>query len=41
VADQIRGYAEAGVEEIMAQFLVVDDFDGLRVLAEEVLPRLR
>ena len=41
VAAQIRAYDEAGVEEIMAQFLVVDDFDGIRVLAEEVLPRLR
>ena len=41
VATQIRAYGEAGIEEIMAQFLVVDDFDGLRVLAEEVLPRLR
>jgi alkanesulfonate monooxygenase SsuD/methylene tetrahydromethanopterin reductase-like flavin-dependent oxidoreductase (luciferase family) len=41
VATQIRAYGEAGIEEIMAQFLVVDDFDGLRVLAEEVLPQLR
>jgi alkanesulfonate monooxygenase SsuD/methylene tetrahydromethanopterin reductase-like flavin-dependent oxidoreductase (luciferase family) len=41
VAAQIRAYGEAGVEEIMAQFLVVDDFDGIRILAEEVLPKLR
>jgi alkanesulfonate monooxygenase SsuD/methylene tetrahydromethanopterin reductase-like flavin-dependent oxidoreductase (luciferase family) len=41
VVAQIRAYGEAGIEEIMAQFLVVDDFDGLRILAEEVLPRLR
>ena len=41
VAEQIRAYAEAGIEEIMAQFFVVDDLDGLRVLAEEVLPLLR
>jgi alkanesulfonate monooxygenase SsuD/methylene tetrahydromethanopterin reductase-like flavin-dependent oxidoreductase (luciferase family) len=41
VAAQIRAYEDAGVEEIMAQFLVVDDFDGIRILAEEVLPRLR
>lgn len=41
VASQIRAYGEAGVEEIMAQFLVVDDFDGIRILAEEVLPNLR
>jgi F420-dependent oxidoreductase-like protein len=40
VADQIRAFGEAGVEEIMAQFLVTDDFDGIRVLGEEVLPLL-
>jgi alkanesulfonate monooxygenase SsuD/methylene tetrahydromethanopterin reductase-like flavin-dependent oxidoreductase (luciferase family) len=40
VVAQIQSYADAGIEEIMAQFLVVDDLDGLRVLAEEVLPRL-
>lgn len=38
VAEQIRAYEAAGIEEIMAQFFVVDDLDGLRVLAEEVLP---
>jgi alkanesulfonate monooxygenase SsuD/methylene tetrahydromethanopterin reductase-like flavin-dependent oxidoreductase (luciferase family) len=41
VVAQIHAYADAGIEEIMAQFLVVDDLDGLRILAEEVLPRLR
>lgn len=40
VAAQICAYGDAGIEEIMAQFLVVDDLDGIRVLAEEVLPRL-
>ncbi len=41
VVAQINEFADAGIEEIMAQFLVVDDFDGIRVLAEEVLPKLR
>lgn len=38
VAAQLRAYSDAGVDEIMAQFLVVDDFEGIRVLGEEVLP---
>ena len=38
VAAQLRAYAEAGIEEIMAQFVVVDDLDGLRILARDVLP---
>ena len=40
VAEQLRAYEAAGVEEIMAQFLVVDDFEGIRVLGEEVVPLL-
>ena len=40
VAAQMRAYGEAGIEEIMAQFVVVDDLDGLRVLARDVLPLL-
>jgi alkanesulfonate monooxygenase SsuD/methylene tetrahydromethanopterin reductase-like flavin-dependent oxidoreductase (luciferase family) len=40
VAAQLRAYEEAGVQEIMAQFLVVDDSEGIRVLGEEVLPLL-
>lgn len=38
VATQMRSYANAGIEEIMVQFVVPDDFDGVRMLAEEVLP---
>lgn len=38
VAAQLRAYAAAGIEEIMAQFVVVDDLDGLRILARDVLP---
>jgi alkanesulfonate monooxygenase SsuD/methylene tetrahydromethanopterin reductase-like flavin-dependent oxidoreductase (luciferase family) len=40
VVAQLRAYEAAGVDEIMAQFLLVDDLDGIRVLAEEVLPHL-
>lgn len=40
IVAQIRAYEDAGIDEIMAQFLVVDDFDGLRILAEEVVPQL-
>lgn len=39
-AVQIRAYGDAGIQEIMAQFFVVDDLDGLRIIAEEVLPLL-
>jgi alkanesulfonate monooxygenase SsuD/methylene tetrahydromethanopterin reductase-like flavin-dependent oxidoreductase (luciferase family) len=41
VVAQLKAYEAAGVEEIMAQFLIADDLDGIRVLGEEVLPRLR
>lgn len=40
VVEQIRVYEQAGVQEIMAQYLNMDDFAGLQLLAEEVLPRL-
>ena len=40
VVEQIWAYAEAGIEEIMAKFLVVDDIEGLHILADEVLPHL-
>lgn len=40
VVAQLREYEAAGVQEIMAQFLVVDDFEGIRVLGKEVLPLL-
>jgi len=38
VATQMRSYAQVGIEEIMVQFVVPDDFDGVQMLAEEVLP---
>jgi F420-dependent oxidoreductase-like protein len=40
VAGQIRAYGEAGVEELMLQWFDLDDIDGLRAFAEQVLPRL-
>jgi len=40
VAAQLRAYADAGIEEIMAQSFAVDDLEGWQVLADEVLPLL-
>ena len=40
VIERIQTYAAAGVEEIMIQRLDLDDDEGLRVIAEEVLPRV-
>ncbi|GAC1430599.1 MAG: LLM class F420-dependent oxidoreductase [Chloroflexota bacterium] len=40
VAAQIAAYAGAGVEEIMLQWLDLDDVERLRAFAHEVLPRL-
>ncbi len=38
VIEQLRGYAAAGVEEVMMQWISLDDIEGITVLAEEVLP---
>ena len=35
---RLQGYAAAGVEEIMLQWWGPSDEDGLRMLAEEVVP---
>ncbi len=40
VIAQLRAYEAAGVDEIMAQWHDMDDLEGIRVLAEEVLPHL-
>ena len=40
VVAQIQRYGEAGVEELMLQWFELDDIDGLRAFAEQVLPRL-
>jgi alkanesulfonate monooxygenase SsuD/methylene tetrahydromethanopterin reductase-like flavin-dependent oxidoreductase (luciferase family) len=41
VAERLAAYAEAGVDEIMVQWMDVTDFDGIRIIAEDVLPRLK
>jgi F420-dependent oxidoreductase-like protein len=40
VVAQIQSYGQAGVEELMLQWFELDDIDGLRAFAEQVLPRL-
>lgn len=40
VVAQIGTYAAAGAEELMLQWLDLDDIDGLRAFAEQVLPRV-
>jgi F420-dependent oxidoreductase-like protein len=36
IQSQLRAFADAGVEELMAQWLDLDDFDGLHAFAETV-----
>ena len=40
VVERIQALAEAGVEELMLQWLDLDDQDGLRLFAEVVMPRV-
>ena len=40
VVGQIRAYAAAGVEEIMVHWSTLDDIEGLKLLAEHVMPHL-
>jgi F420-dependent oxidoreductase-like protein len=40
VGEQIQAFVAAGVEELMLQWLDLDDLDGLRAFAQTVLPRL-
>jgi F420-dependent oxidoreductase-like protein len=39
VVEQIKAYAEAGVEELMLQWFDIDDIDGLQAFATSVLPQ--
>ena len=39
VLSRVRDYQAAGAQEVMFQWLELDDLDGLRALAETVLPR--
>lgn len=41
IAGQMNARAAAGVQEIMTQWFELDDIEGLRAYAEDVLPRLR
>ena len=40
IAEHIRAYIAAGVEEVMIQWFSLDYIDSLQILAEEVLPLL-
>jgi len=40
IAEQIQTYAAAGVEELMLQWLDLDDIEGLSAFAQQVLPLL-
>ncbi|HEY7035166.1 MAG TPA: TIGR03560 family F420-dependent LLM class oxidoreductase [Thermomicrobiales bacterium] len=40
IVDQLSRLGEAGVSRVMAQWLDMDDIDGLQLLAAEVLPQL-
>ncbi|HKS71224.1 MAG TPA: TIGR03560 family F420-dependent LLM class oxidoreductase [Ktedonobacterales bacterium] len=40
VVARIRAFGEAGVEELMLQWLDLDDQDGLRLFAEAVMPQV-
>jgi alkanesulfonate monooxygenase SsuD/methylene tetrahydromethanopterin reductase-like flavin-dependent oxidoreductase (luciferase family) len=40
IVDQLGPLGEAGVTRVMAQWLDMDDLDGLQLLAAEVLPKL-
>ena len=38
IIEQLRSFAEAGVERIMLQWLDLDDIDGLEAMANNILP---
>jgi len=40
VVEQIKAYADAGVEELMLQWFDLDDIEGLRAFATSVLLQL-
>ena len=40
VVQQIRAYAEAGVEELILQWFDVNDIEGLQMYAKHILPHL-
>ena len=40
VVEGIRVYGRLGIEEIMIQWFARDNLEGLRTIAEKVLPRV-
>jgi len=40
VRDKIQVYADAGVDEVIIQWIAVEDLEGLEVLAKQVLPHV-
>jgi len=40
IVDYIRAYESAGLDELMIDWFDLDDAEGLRVLAEEILPHV-
>lgn len=40
IVEQLAAFREAGVERIMAQWIDLDDIDGLELLASSVLPQI-
>lgn len=38
VIEQLQPYASADAEELMIQWISLDDLEGIAVIAEEVLP---
>ena len=41
IVEAMGRFAEAGVQRLMAQWIIMDDIDGLELLASRVLPQLR
>jgi alkanesulfonate monooxygenase SsuD/methylene tetrahydromethanopterin reductase-like flavin-dependent oxidoreductase (luciferase family) len=41
IGEQLMAYANAGVEELMIQWISLDDIEGLKVIAEDLLPQFR
>jgi alkanesulfonate monooxygenase SsuD/methylene tetrahydromethanopterin reductase-like flavin-dependent oxidoreductase (luciferase family) len=39
--ETIHSYAQAGADEIILQWFLYDDLEGLNILAEEVLPQFK
>ncbi len=40
IVEAIKAFEAAGVERLMAQWIDMDDIDGLQLMAEEVLPKI-